>query len=439
MNFRISQYSINVSDFENRNFSSTKFLLMEMVRQRITQDFQLVPRSNVDASNYRKEWLSRQVVFNERPSSNEEDNADPLRMFLSMGHRLQVLSYVPSADTVHVTQYTEKKSSEEVSYKYFYMSYCQETGSFVKVVQSFQKYSMPYIWNKVDRILSGDVDRELREGMRVKRNMFLIVPDKFQTLDGEEKYAAKFKRLLEYFDKLRPKDEADTAMDVRILTTADTSDKQSEDPDDSTPGIEGKAMVRFYLPLKKGRGDRFEFAELSMDATFKTTWSYRIIINWLAASTTKIDAQVQSLQRRCLQYGLTLIPAPQLSVARNVFLNSFRPPILYSIRDRFKVPTLYGQLIAKEYVHDGVFSTYATSIAECLEGGSDYKFRRWSKLPHGRQFLHRSGTLFVRVVVDRQGWALIVAFANYKTVVSGGLESKVAALVHELGEMIQGL
>ena len=42
LNFRISQYSINVSDFEHRNFSSTKFLLMEMVRQRVTQDFQVV-------------------------------------------------------------------------------------------------------------------------------------------------------------------------------------------------------------------------------------------------------------------------------------------------------------------------------------------------------------------------------------------------------------
>lgn len=42
LNFTISQYSINISDFEHHNFSSTKLLLLEMVRQRITQDFQLV-------------------------------------------------------------------------------------------------------------------------------------------------------------------------------------------------------------------------------------------------------------------------------------------------------------------------------------------------------------------------------------------------------------
>lgn len=42
LNFTISQYSINISDFEHHNVSTTKHLLMEMVRQRITQDFQLV-------------------------------------------------------------------------------------------------------------------------------------------------------------------------------------------------------------------------------------------------------------------------------------------------------------------------------------------------------------------------------------------------------------
>lgn len=121
MKFRTNQYSINVSDFENLNYSSTKFLLMEMVRQRITQDYQVVPRSNVNESNYRKEWLSRQAVFNERPSTTEEDDeGDQLRFFLSMGHRLQVLSYVPSADTVHVTQY--RTISDESSYKYHFMS-----------------------------------------------------------------------------------------------------------------------------------------------------------------------------------------------------------------------------------------------------------------------------------------------------------------------------
>ena len=397
----------------------------------------------MNASNYRKEWLSRQVVFNERPNAPEEDDqGDPLRMFLSMGHRLQVLSYVPSTDTVHVTQYTERTSSaDESSFKYHYMSYSKDKKTFVKCVQSFQKFSSPYNWNKVDRILSGDTDRELRDGMRSKRLMFIILPDKFSNNEGEEKYIGKFKRLLDYFGKLRPKNEADAPLNVRIVTAADSqSSDESDDPFDSTPGIEGKSMVRFYVPLRKGRVDQFEYTELSLDATFNTTWSYRIMVSWLSASTTKMDTQVQLLQRRCTQYGLTLITAPYVSVSRSVFLNPFRAPTLFSVRDRFKVPMLYTHLTAKDYIYDGVFPTEATSIAECIDGGSDFKFRRWGKLPHARQFIHRTGFLFVRIVVDRQGWGLIVAYANYRLITrdEGGQE-KCCSVVRELSEVIDSL
>lgn len=144
----------------------------------------------------------------------------------------------------------------------------QETGAFVKTVQSFQKYSSPYNWNKVDRILSGDTDRELREGMRVKRIMFLIIPDKFTNKEGEDKYIAKFKRLSEYFEKLRPKDEADVPLNVRIVDSSETSSDESEDQFDSTPGIEGKSMVRFYVPLRKGRRDQCEYTELAIVSNF---------------------------------------------------------------------------------------------------------------------------------------------------------------------------
>ena len=358
-----------------------------------------------------------------------------------MGHKLQVLSYVPSADTVHVTQYTEKTSANDSSCKYYYMTYSQETGTFVKNVQTFKMYSSPYVWNKVDRILSGDSDRELREGMRVKRLMFVLVPETFSRPDSEQKYVAKFKRLLDYFGKLRPKDEAETPLNIRIVTSSDKADNESEDPFDSTPGIEGKAMVRFYVPLRKGRVDQFEYTELSVDATFNTSWTYRIIVNWLSASTTKIEKEVQSLQRRCTQYGLTLTPVPQQTVAKSLLLNPFRGPAVFSIRDRFQVPMLYTMLAGKDYIHDGVFSTEATSIAECVQDGKDFKFRRHGKLPHGRQFVHRSGTLFVRVVVDRQGWGLIVAFANNRLLGrdNATFQQTSCGLVRELREMIESL
>lgn len=133
----------------------------------------------------------------------------------------------------------------------------------------------------MDRILSGDTDRELREGLRVKRIMFLIIPDKFTTEDGEKKYISKFQRFVEYFEKLRSKDEAGTPLDVRIVTSSESSGEGSDDAFDSTPGIEGKSMVRFYVPLRRGRRDQLEYTELSIDATFNTAWSYRIIVKYV--------------------------------------------------------------------------------------------------------------------------------------------------------------
>ena len=110
---------------------------MEMVRQRITQDYQLVP----DA-------LVRKHTKNERlgdTSTREVDHQDSIRFFLSMGHRLQILSYDPSNDTVEVTRYTAKNAQRNTintSFKYFFLSYCDKTNGFVRTVQTFEKFSL---------------------------------------------------------------------------------------------------------------------------------------------------------------------------------------------------------------------------------------------------------------------------------------------------------
>jgi hypothetical protein len=96
MHMTTSEYSINRmylvyfynSEFEKKHYTSNKYLLMEMVRQRITQDYQLVP----DA-------LVKEHTKNERLGDASARHQDSIRFFLSMGHRLQILSYDPSNDT----------------------------------------------------------------------------------------------------------------------------------------------------------------------------------------------------------------------------------------------------------------------------------------------------------------------------------------------------
>lgn len=264
---------------------------MEMVRQRLTQDYQLVPPTHINPSNYRRQSMSRTVST----VADADGSVGVIRQFLSMGHRLQVLSYDPSADVIEVTLYDAKTTRETTganTFVYHYRCYCQETQSYSKVVQTFEKYASPYNWNKVDRIICGDEERELREGMRFKRLMFAIIPDRFDTDSAEKQYVAKFQRLLEYLNKLRDKGEATDTLDIQIVTSSERS-RDPAIPVESTPGVERDGMKRFYVRLRKGKLDKLEWMEIVVDATFDTIWSYRIMFHWLVAGSAKVETQVQ--------------------------------------------------------------------------------------------------------------------------------------------------
>jgi hypothetical protein len=323
-NYTFSIYNVTISDFEHTPYSSNRDVLMEMVRQRLTQDYQLVPKDHPNVKKFRRETLRR--ADGEGVTSNVE-NPGTIRVFLSMGYSLQVLTYDPSVDgkysclhsdivlqlthpcfsiyiVIEVTRYDAKNArisqKESSAFKYYYLCLCQTTKQFLPVVQTFTKYSALYNWNKVDRIICGDDDREMREGMRFKRIMFAVLPDRLNSPDSEDAYISKFLRLLDYFEKLRDKDESSEPLQVKIVRS-----NQVEDDDvalkktvESVPGISWNAMQRFYVRLRKGKQDILEWMEVVVDSTFNTCWSYRVMFQWLGASSGKVEAQVQMLHRR---------------------------------------------------------------------------------------------------------------------------------------------
>jgi len=266
--------------------------------------------------------------------------------------------------------------------------------------------------------------------------MFALVPKHFRgDVAAEQEYIAKFQRLLEYLNKLREKDDSkDTTLGVKIVSSRDKQPAAETDPVSSTPGIARNSMRRFYVQLRKGKRDPLEWMEVVIDSTFDTTWSYRIMLHWLVASSGKVDAQIQLLQRRCTQYGLNLIPFPQITVSRNVFLNPFKSPSFFTVRDPAQARRLDAILDDLDFIHDGVFATDARTILECIEPESDdddddtyndnddhrddgvlfdLGHRRWSNTVLGRQFVHRSGTLFVRLLTDAMGRMIVISIGNY--------------------------
>jgi DEP domain-containing protein 5 len=143
-NFTFSIYNVTLSEFERKNYSSNVDLLMEMVRQRITQDFQLVSEDNVNASNYRPETLRDGLSDGNRTGDVVNYGGETIRQFLSMGHRLQVLTYDAACDVIEVTRYNAKSAQQNTAlntFKYQYCTYCQETRTYTTVIQSFEKYA----------------------------------------------------------------------------------------------------------------------------------------------------------------------------------------------------------------------------------------------------------------------------------------------------------
>jgi hypothetical protein len=297
------------------------------------------------------------------------------------------------------------------------------------VPQTFKKYADQYNWNKVDRIICGDEDRTLREGMRFRRLMFGLIPPKFSTLESEQEYIAKFRRLADYICKLTDSDKE--TFDAKITSSADPRPNLYE----ATAVTGFESMLRSTVQLRKGKQDHpFEWIELATDTEFSTSKSYRILIHWLAASSSKVETQVQLLHRRCTQYGLSLTVFPQTSISRDTLLNpvsvsvshpllinhrrplklcvaQFKAPPTLCIRDEEKVKILYSALLELDFVNDGVFYTQMRPVLECIDHGDEFDFgRRLSTA--ARQFVHRSGTLFIRLLRDRRGWVIIIVIPN---------------------------
>jgi len=114
---------------------------------------------------------------------------------------------------------------------------------------------------------------------------------------------------------------------------------------------------------------------------------------------------------------------------------------IFTVRNKDKVSLLDPALVGIGFLHDGVFYTDARAVIECMEKGDEFDFgQRWSRQPAGRQFIHRSGTLFVRILTDRNGLAILVVFRNYRyTARDESLLPKAEAAFRDLSRTINSL
>jgi hypothetical protein len=356
------------------------------------------------------------------------------------------MNYNENSDTIEIIAYNRKsaQNDRENTCNYKFLLYSKVTEQYTKSIQTFKKYSEPYKWNRVDNLICGEEDRTMDVGMRFRRVMYGLIPEAFKSIEAEDEYVAKFKKLLAYLEKLREKDDAVPKLHVLFITSKNRSEEEKGD----TMGNKSRrdmtdSMIRFSVQLLRGKKDPFEWIEIAIDPAFDTSASYRIIFNWLVASSAKVETQIQLLQRRCMQFGLKLISFPQTTVSWNLFLHALAAPTLLCIREKAKVAHVDSILKQLDFVYDGVTVT-SPQFLDVIDDGERFSFARYRsgkvKSIPCPQFVHRSGALFIRKVTDRAGKAILVGIENYRHASKENMFRQITRkVVQELKEMIDHL
>jgi hypothetical protein len=91
---------------------------------------------------------------------------------------------------------------------------------------------------------------------------------------------------------------------------------------------------------------------------------------------------------------------------------------LICVRNKETADLLDDALKKKDFVADGIHFT-DSQVLECIENSEEYDFPKFrisgeiKNIP-ARQYVHRSGALFIRNMRDRQGWAILAGIENYR-------------------------
>ena len=141
-------------------------LLVEMVTQRLTFDYQLVE------------------------AENNQTTTNDLFYTLSMGHRVHRIACNYPYDQVHITEYTaneaEASKTEKDSFVYRYLVWVPLLNDFQEMVQSFKRYAEKVKWNVIDQLIVASteldplntfiVDQLREKNTKYKRLLFAILP-----------------------------------------------------------------------------------------------------------------------------------------------------------------------------------------------------------------------------------------------------------------------
>lgn len=94
----------------------------------------------------------------------------------------------------------------------------------------------------------------------------------------------------------------------------------------------------------------------------------------------------------------------------NVVFQLHAPTFLF-VRNKDDADLIDEAILERGFVDDGIHLT-DKSFLECIDKADDYKFVGRRKWVAARQFVHRSGTLFIRLIRDDNGHIILVGIEN---------------------------
>ncbi|KAL7680229.1 putative vacuolar membrane-associated protein Iml1 [Plasmopara halstedii] len=381
-----SFYSVMLPERDEQNgvtFRDYRELVLEMVAQRLSQEFQFVSAEDKSEAGKKGSTIFR----------------------LSMGHRIHEIVYNEETQTIDVKRYLQRVTtqSDVDIMEYRYLLWSPTVDRFVAVAQEFRKYpKIEYQWNHLDQLICGYID-EMSEGIRYKRTLHCIFPPRLGYSDVADQetlreYTESCRKFLEY---LRAKADASTGFpNVAVMT--DWNELMSTSQIKAFKRV-GQRSVKMLLHTNDAVTSQ-NWVITKVDTELRPTQCYHVEIQWLVCRSSLVDDLITGMSRRAKQLGLDFQRVSENGISSNLALHPFNCPIFFPIGNAYEQRLIEKALVERfdfccEALHP---ITHFNHRAEYAIAATEPHARR--TISYYRQYVHRSLACFARMTQTGLVW-----------------------------------
>ncbi|CAI5716507.1 unnamed protein product [Hyaloperonospora brassicae] len=386
-----SFYSVMLPERDEQNgvmFRDYRELVLEMVAQRLSQDFQLV---SVEVSN--EAGGKTGTVFR-----------------LSMGHRIHEIVYNEETQTIDVKRYLQKVTtrSDVDIMEYRYSLWSPIVNRFVAVGQEFRKYlQVEYQWNHLDQLICGYID-VMSEGIRYKRSLYCLFPPRLQGSDISDQdnlrnYTQGCRKFLEF---LRGKAGASTGFPSVQFST----DWKHDIAASGTEAFKrvGQRSVKMLLHTNDALTSQ-NWVIAKIDTEVFPTQCFHVEIQWLVCRSSLVDDLITGLSRRAKQLGLEMHRVTENGISSNLDLHPLNCPIFLRIDGPLEQQEVEKALVERfdfcaEALHPIPFTHLNHNAEYAVVAQEPCQPRARRMTSYYRQYVHRSLSCFARMTQTGLVW-----------------------------------